>query len=389
MTKENFIKSITRLKCPMCNADLVIRKNSKDYNQFFACSNYSSTKCDFTIGIQNLANLCIEYGKTIAEKEVKTLKEQDHLFKNAEEAFISAIEIYNKPIMTYKFETSLILLINAWELLLKAIMVKINGSPSIRNKKNYTIEFHEVLSKVFSLEENLISLPTKENLLILHEIRNNFIHFYQEKYDTFMYSLTTKTIHEFISLATKFFEFEHQTLLNMQYTPLFFNITKTTIQELQDMSNSKNFYIKSVADRIFNFANANNETDSVLFNIDYTLQSVKNLKNADILLGLDTNSNYTLNQEKKVILASSDEKGIQKVNLTEDEINKLYPYGYRDLSKFAKGKYYKKVIGFLQEIKDNPTFSYNKGKHPSRKSGGYYVYSQAAYDEVQKIINEK
>lgn len=47
---DEYIKSITRLKCPMCNADLVIRKNSKDYNQFFACSNYSSTKCNFTIG---------------------------------------------------------------------------------------------------------------------------------------------------------------------------------------------------------------------------------------------------------------------------------------------------------------------------------------------------
>ena len=301
MTKENFIKSITRLKCPMCNADLVIRKNSKDYNQFFACSNYSSTKCDFTIGIQNLANLCIEYGKITAETEVKILKEQDHLFKNAEEAFISAIEIYNKPIMTYKFETSLILLINSWELLLKAIIVKTNGLQAIINKNNHTIEFHEVLSKVVSLEENLISLPTKENLLVLHDIRNNFIHFYQERCDTLIYSLTMKAIHEFISLATKFFEFEHNFLLNMQYKPLFFNITKTTIQELQDMSNSKNIYIKSVADRIFNFANANNETDSVLFNIDYTLQSVKNLKNADLLLGLDSNSNYTIKQKKRVV----------------------------------------------------------------------------------------
>lgn len=291
--------------------------------------------------------------------------------------------------MPYKFETSLILLINAWELLLKAIIVKTNGLQAIINKNNHTIEFHEVLSKVVSLEENLISLSTKENLLVLHDIRNNFIHFYQERCDTIIYSLTMKALHEFISLAINFFEFEHNSLLNMQYTPLFFNITKTTIQELQDMSNSKNIYIKSVADRIFNFANANNEADSVLFNIDYTLQSVKNLKNADLLFGLDSNSNYTIKQEKRVVLASSDEKGIQKVNVSEEDINRLYPYGYNELQKLAQKHCYTKVQRFLQEAKNNQKYSHIGGEHRSRKTKGYYVYSQAAYDEVQKIINEE
>ena len=202
-----------------------------------------------------------------------------------------------------------------------------------------------------------------------------------------MYSLTMKTIHEFISLATKFFEFEHQSLLNMQYIPLFFNVAKTTIQALQDMKNSQDEYLKSIADRIYNFANANNETDSVLFNIDYTLQSVKNLKNADLLLGLDSNSNYTIKQQKRIVLASSDEKGIQKVNVSEEDINRLYPYGYNELQKLAKKHCYKKVQKFLQGAKNNQKYSHIGGEHRSRKTKGYYVYSQEAYDEVQKIIN--
>jgi hypothetical protein len=42
-------------------------------------------------------------------------------------AALSAIEIYNKPDFKYREETFAILMINAWELLLKAKIIKENG----------------------------------------------------------------------------------------------------------------------------------------------------------------------------------------------------------------------------------------------------------------------
>ena len=46
------------------------------------------------------------------------------LLANSKAAMLAAIEIYNKPQMTYRDECFVILLINAWELLAKAILSK-------------------------------------------------------------------------------------------------------------------------------------------------------------------------------------------------------------------------------------------------------------------------
>lgn len=46
------------------------------------------------------------------------------LLGNAIEALSAAVEIYNKPKISYREECSIILLINAWELLLKALLSK-------------------------------------------------------------------------------------------------------------------------------------------------------------------------------------------------------------------------------------------------------------------------
>src|SRR5437763_8250586 len=50
------------------------------------------------------------------------------LLRNAEGALISSIEIYNKPTFAYREETFAILALNAWELLLKAKLLEINGN---------------------------------------------------------------------------------------------------------------------------------------------------------------------------------------------------------------------------------------------------------------------
>lgn len=43
---------------------------------------------------------------------------------NSKDAMLAAIEIYNKPQIRYRDECFVILLINSWELLLKAILSK-------------------------------------------------------------------------------------------------------------------------------------------------------------------------------------------------------------------------------------------------------------------------
>lgn len=46
----------------------------------------------------------------------------------AEEALLAAIDLYNKPLVSYREQTLALLLVNAWEILLKARIVQCNGN---------------------------------------------------------------------------------------------------------------------------------------------------------------------------------------------------------------------------------------------------------------------
>lgn len=389
---EYYLKSITTRFCPKCNKGILVpRKNSSNNELFLGCSNFAYTGCNFTIDIDDYIDISTNY-RIQHQEEITILDTYDHLFINAEEALISSIEIYNKPLWSYKFQTSIILLINAWELLLKAIIVKKSNLSSIMSTDKNTISFDDSIKRVIEIDETNISTSAKENLEILYDIRNNYTHFYSEKIETILYSLMAKSIDEFIKLALKHFKFKNQEILSMQCLPIFFNINKTTIQELKTIQNSKDLFVKSLAERIINFANLNKDDESIMYNVDINLQTVKNFKNADLIFGLDNNSDYTINLEKKYVLGNKSDKGLQKITLTDDEINEKYPFVYDNLIELKQKKGdYKKIQDFIKSIRmadNSQEYCYEKNKHPQRKTGSYFIYSQKCYDEIVELIKE-
>lgn len=53
------------------------------------------------------------------------------LFDKSVEAFLLAVETYNKPTIKYRVEAFAIFICNAWELLLKAHLLQTNGPGAI------------------------------------------------------------------------------------------------------------------------------------------------------------------------------------------------------------------------------------------------------------------
>ena len=110
-------------------------------------------------------------------------------------AAISAIEIYNKPDFKYREETFSILMINAWELLLKAKILKDNKNSlksiqvpeKTKNKQGELLKrFYPKLNRAGNpmtieikgaIEKLKLPDRLKENLYLLIEIRDNAIHF--------------------------------------------------------------------------------------------------------------------------------------------------------------------------------------------------------------------
>jgi hypothetical protein len=125
-----------------------------------------------------------------------------YLVDKAIEAVISAIEVYNKPGFRYREETFAILMLNAWELLLKARILKENknrlrsievwerkatksGVPSKKSapKKNragnvMTISVGAAAATVRAYTKDTIDQYGVENISLLMEIRDNAIHFH-------------------------------------------------------------------------------------------------------------------------------------------------------------------------------------------------------------------
>ena len=121
------------------------------------------------------------------------------LLDKAVQAALSAIELYNKPNFLYREESFTILMVNAWELLLKAKLLDDNGSNPIclyvvdgkavgksgipykkpRYKENRS--GNKITIGIDAAIERL-ALPKdlKDQLETLIEIRDNAIHFYNE-----------------------------------------------------------------------------------------------------------------------------------------------------------------------------------------------------------------
>lgn len=77
------------------------------------------------------------------------------LLDKSKEAFALAIEIYIKPTIKYIVEGFAFFICNAWELMLKAYLIKTNGMQSIyySNKPDRTISLTECIKRIFTNEK--------------------------------------------------------------------------------------------------------------------------------------------------------------------------------------------------------------------------------------------
>lgn len=72
----------------------------------------------------------------------------NRLIEKSREAFTMAIEIYNRPTIKYRVEGFSFFICNAWELMLKAFLIKTKGEKSIYFKDGQTIPLSECLKEL-------------------------------------------------------------------------------------------------------------------------------------------------------------------------------------------------------------------------------------------------
>ena len=107
----------------------------------------------------------------------------ERLLTKSKEAFTLAVELYNRPTLKYHAESCSIFLCNAWELMLKAHLVKTHGIESIYYKDNpdRTLSLEDCLKKVYTNEKS----PLRVNMRELISFRNVNTHFITDEYELF------------------------------------------------------------------------------------------------------------------------------------------------------------------------------------------------------------
>lgn len=265
---------------------------------------------------------------------------------------VSAIEIYNKPDFKYREETFSILMINSWELVLKAkiikesnnnikaIYVKINipkkqGGKSKRwkykkNKKGYfiTVGIEQLVEKFGN--DCRVDKRCIENIEVLNIIRNNAIHLINKdkELESIVYELGSANLRNYVEFLDENFD-KDLSNYNFYLMPLSFYNDYGIVDNVKIENNLlKNKIKKDLFVLNSKYKSGPNEKYSIILSTKVSF--LKGDKN-----GVSMN-----------FIKSKDEEAL-KVNLTDEEIDIRYPLSYKELTGILRERY----VDFKQDRK--------------------------------------
>lgn len=123
---------------------------------------------------------------------------------NARAAMVAAIELYNKPQIEYRNEIVAILIVNAWELLGKAVLSKSRKSIYYKKRRGEpyrTLSLDDALRRAVASPRwpsSVDGIPVLANVRLLSIYRDNSIHFYSDSnFSALLYSLAQTAVINF------------------------------------------------------------------------------------------------------------------------------------------------------------------------------------------------
>jgi hypothetical protein len=268
---------------------------------------------------------------------------KESLIENSKSAIIASIEIHNKPVFSYRYEVTTILVINAWELLLKAYIVENHKEVKIINKDGLSKPFEECLAFVSSqLGKDFRAI--EENLQKIYEYRCHIIHFYKDNIDSILYSLIHKSIQFYDEFIKKFFNIDLAELTNLIILPIGFKPFASPVDflssdsDLSKSSNSVKEFIKSIVKSTENLE-IEGVQESILTGFRIAVINENRITNADIIAGITNNSEASKLSITNVLsgMQFSRDSDAKKVNIEEETLFKtMYTLKYQDVVDKSK-----------------------------------------------------
>lgn len=192
------------------------------------------------------------------------------MLEKSEEAFLMAIEIYNKPTINYRIEGFSFFICNAWELLLKARLVQEGKSIYYSDKPNRTISLSRCVSMVFTNDKD----PIRKNLEIIINLRNTSTHFIIKEMDSIYFPFMQANVLNYSQKLFDFFGRDITNKINSSFMTLVTNhedvLKENILSRYGDIIFSKYSKLKSETTSLIN----DNASDKLAIVVDLNLRAV-------------------------------------------------------------------------------------------------------------------
>lgn len=305
------------------------------------------------------------------------------MLEKSQEAFLLAIEIYNKPTIKYRVEGFSFFICNAWELMLKAHMIKSLGKDSIYYKDNTsrTITLENCINKIFTNNKS----PLRLNLEKIITLRNTSTHFITEEYEMVYVPLFQSCILNFNEKMMEFHSVDMTKIIPQNFLTL--SVSMKSLDEAEIIAK----YPEEIAQKILDIKNDiedissdNNEKFSI--KIEHLHYITKNKNEATSFVKVNNNADTSVKIIKELKDPNNTHKYTSKtcieairIALSKENITIKYNGAIVKFSSFH-------FINFCKyyNLKENEKLCYVHKQF----SQPQYSYSQAMIDFIVEEIKK-
>jgi len=216
---------------------------------------------------------------------------------------VGAIEIYNKPRFDYRDEVFVLLVINAWELLLKALISKSKQSIYYKKRRSQpyrTLSCADTIKKATTTAywpKEIQAKPVVQNINMLTEYRDKAVHFYNAPdFGKVIYLLAQTSIINFRDVMQAVFRVDLGDEINWALLPLGINPPISPIAYLKERPSASSGkpeveqFLKRLQETTKELEADGINTDRLLTVFEVSLRSVKKIEQSDITVGIDNAS---------------------------------------------------------------------------------------------------
>ena len=317
----------------------------------------------------------------------------DLLLNKSLEAMTMAIEIYNKPLVKYRTETCIVLIVSAWEHLLKSIITKHSWAKLYNKKADWYKPFDECLECVKAKGISIISDEAYLSVKLLYEKRCKVIH-YHKSIELLDYMVIQSNILFFKDFVSAHFNKSVIKDKTWYVLPIGTEVPFTKFDFLDHSSAIKNapMDIRKYFQEVISIQNSsiNKNSKGILISLNVSLTNVKRITDSDLKVGIDNAAPDSISLKN---FSKISEQG-QPVQLSIDQFNEIkrqYPLSYKDVYLGCKKKRIMKHAElqlYINKCKKNQDLAINWGSVSRSFNlpfnvGDKYMYKQKVVDDFR------